>query len=84
MKEYFLNLVSSLSNFLNVILGGENSMTFSSRCHIGYWEDKMIFIVLRNIINNIFFYQEDHCRMSFMRDVYYSRKILSIYNKYKD
>lgn len=52
-KRFFLELGSTLSRLLNVLLGGTADMTFSARCHIEglraeYYIDWVFFVLTGN------------------------------------
>lgn len=67
-----LALGHSLSQLINnVFLMGEADQCISGRC---YAEDRKIPMKL---INTIFFWQENHCKDSYDKDVSYAGKILS-------
>lgn len=65
-------LISLVSRFVNAaILGGSTHQTTSSRAFIEPMPR------LRNAINAVFFWQEDHCRWAWEREVEEARRTLA-------
>lgn len=63
--------VSLVSRFINAaFLGGSTHQTTSARCHVENWRRGKAFI------NALFFWQEDHCRWAWQREVEEARKTL--------
>jgi cyclophilin family peptidyl-prolyl cis-trans isomerase len=56
IRKYMYNLLLSLDQLLNTILGGDPDETCSSR--VGKYYKGSIF---HKVINKIFFWQKDHC-----------------------
>lgn len=79
--KYILNVSACVSQVGNTILFlGSPDETISGRCYREY--------VLKNnpfyshpyyLINSIFFWQEDHCKSSHLRDVEFAIYISSLY-----
>lgn len=68
-------LISLFSRFLNAaVLGGSTHQTTSARAHI---ETGRAWRIGRAIINAVFFWQEDHCRWAYWREVEEARKTLA-------
>lgn len=65
MKSLYLSIekiISYLSRTINyAIFLGEPTETLSARSY--RQRDKLLFRVLRNMINLLFFWQDDHCKM---------------------
>jgi len=59
IKQYLYNILLSLDQLLNTILGGDPDETCSSR--VGKYYNGSIF---HKAINKIFFWQKDHCAES--------------------
>ena len=78
--RYFIRIGDCLSQLLNVaVFFGENANeSVSGRAYrmrrIG-WQ----WAALRQIINIIFFWQQDHCRNSYMADIARARRTLREY-----
>lgn len=80
MLNYFGGIATWLSQGINcVLLKGNPDMTVSARCHINQHRPR--WRTARNIINRIFFWQDDHCAQSFSSDVAYAHKILAILDR---
>jgi len=64
-------LVSILSRIINaVFFGGSTHQTTSARAHIEPWPRR------KRIINALFFWQADHCKWAWEREVEEARKTL--------
>lgn len=55
-----------LSKRLNVLLGGHPKMTFSARCYLKAASGNWFWVMLRNGIDLVFFFDPEHCRSAFM------------------
>ena len=71
------------SQTLNVwLLMGHHDQTVSARCYVNrhnkWWN------LCRNIVNTIFFWETDHCKKSFLKDVEYAKEILNYHTTEKD
>ena len=73
MKNYISALSIALSRIVNTILGGSPSMTFSARVGLHYREGR--WIRRRNVINRIFFLQDDHCEESIKLDRDFNKRV---------
>lgn len=77
MLDYFGGIATWLSQGANkILLNGSPDMTISARCHIN--QHRPGWRTARKIINQLFFWQDDHCARSFASDAAYARKILAI------
>ena len=71
IKTYIFRVAASMSQFGNAaLLGGWPDETISGRMH------RENHHIAKEIINTIFFFQEDHCRQSHLEDVEFSKMIL--------
>ena len=61
--QYIKNIGTALSQILNALIGGNPNMTISARAYCENW------VIAEKIINKIFFFDEDHCHKSWLRDV---------------
>ena len=61
--KYLKNVGTAISQLLNAFLGGNPNMTLSARSYCEDWK------LAERVINSLFFMEEDHCRMSWLRDV---------------
>lgn len=77
MTTYLINLLIWLSQGLNTITFGDPDETFSARAHRDHKAGRS---VLRNFVNGLFFWQEDHCQDAYWVEV--NRKHLP--NAYAD
>ena len=65
-------LVSLASRFINAaFLGGSTYQTTSARSHIEPWPRA------KRIINALFFWQDDHCLLSFEKDLERARQTIN-------
>lgn len=72
VKNYFVELFSLASRFLNVLTGDIADMTFSARSHRdGLWTEKVI----------DFFLGEGHCKTWYLFDVQRSKEV---YDRHKN
>lgn len=63
-------LISLFSRFLNAaFFGGSTYQHLSARCHVEQWR-------LRLWINALFFWQADHCKEAWEREIENARKTL--------
>lgn len=58
-----------------VLLGGHQNRTVSARAHLAASRGSRTGQAARRAINALFFWQADHCRASFMRDVEFAREL---------
>ena len=68
LKQYILNILISLDQFVNVLFLGQPDETISSRA----WRCKdtsSFWKFMRKLIDTIFFWQKDHCYYSFIAEV---------------
>ena len=65
IKRYFLDLLIALDQLLNTILFGHPDETPSCRAYRKSQEGLLFWRALRWVIDHIFFWQEDHCRIAY-------------------
>lgn len=75
--SYAVNILIWLSQGLNTITAGEPDETFSARAHRAHGAGNSM---LRNFINGLFFWQEDHCQDAYWSEVY-RKQLPGEYNK---
>ena len=63
-----------LSQGLNLLLGGHHDMTLSARCYLN--RNRPGWRTAYRLINRLFFWQADHCKISFQSDVRYAEQVL--------
>jgi hypothetical protein len=64
MKQYILNILIGLDQFVNAILGGLPDHTISGRVGYAAMRGNKIAILLEKLINLLFWFDKDHCRRS--------------------
>ena len=68
-KTYGFNLLISLDQLLNTILGGDHDTCLSTRAYIQSREgmpNEKSWDVVRRCINVMFFWMKDHCKYSYL------------------
>lgn len=68
LKQYIINILVALDQFINVLFLGQPDETISSRA----WRCKdssSFWKFMRKLIDTIFFWQKDHCYYSFIAEV---------------
>lgn len=72
--NYLVLFLTALSRTLNVLLSGEINQTLSSRAGYmavhGDWQ----WVLARKVINGIFFWQDDHCKVAMEWDDYLNKQ----------
>lgn len=61
--KYIKNIGIAVSQLINASIGGNPNMTISARAYCDDW------VVAEKMINKVFFFDEDHCHKSWLRDV---------------
>jgi hypothetical protein len=72
LKTYFWNLLEALSQLGNAILGGNPNITMSAWAYLRRERKPLRY----KLINKFFFWQEDHCRSSWVSDIVFARQAL--------
>jgi hypothetical protein len=72
MKTYFWNLLEATSQWLNALRGGNPNITVSAQAYLDRAKKPRTY----RFINRIFFWQEDHCRQSWVGDIIFARRAL--------
>jgi len=65
LKSYLWNILVALDQMLNTLLSGCPDETFSARTHRKAEAGQWFWVALRRVINQAFFWEDDHCRLSF-------------------
>lgn len=76
MKQYLINLTVLFSQAINVVLfAGHPDQTVSARAY----QNQVMFGwgLLHDMINGVFFWQDNHCRTSFEEDLQRARALLN-------
>lgn len=73
MKKLFLGLLSCGSRLLNVLLGGQASLTLSARAHrdqlwLEPWIDRLLYLLAG---------EREHCRIHWLGEVVRAQQILA-------
>lgn len=68
MRFLVLQLVISIDQLFNVLLGGYADETLSSRAWRAYYDKKLFGLVFKPVIDTIFFFDKDHCFNSFLSE----------------
>ena len=78
MIAWFLRVSAWCSQTINLwVLFGHHDTTVSARCYIN--RNRKGWGVAYRVINKIFFWQDDHCRESFLADVLFAKEVLAIH-----
>lgn len=72
MKAYLWNILEALSQLLHAVLGGSPNITVSAAAYL----KREKYPWLYRSINRVFFWQDDHCRDSWVSDIIFARKAL--------
>jgi hypothetical protein len=69
---YLWNLLEATSQWLNALLGGNPNITISAHAYLRreHWPWRY------KLINRLFWWQEDHCKLSWASDLMFARKAL--------
>lgn len=81
--DYLQNIGVASSHLLNAFIGSHKRMTLSGRAYLYYKEGEILGRLFVNIINKIFFWDEDHCKRSWENDVKHAGQIMSIHARLK-
>ena len=72
---WLLRVSAWASQTINLwVLFGHHDMTVSARCYIN--RDRKGWGVAYKVINKIFFWQDNHCRESFLADVLFAEEVM--------
>lgn len=66
--KFLLQLLISIDQLLNVLLGGWADETLSSRAYRAWYDKKPFGLVFKPLIDTIFFFQKDHCFNAYMSE----------------
>lgn len=66
--KYILNLLIAIDQLGTTLIGGWPDETLSSYAHRMYMRGKPGGF-MRNVINRLFWWQEDHCLAAYLREV---------------
>jgi len=74
-----MRFLIALDQLLNVILGGEPSLTLSARIFIKSFESQRWMRVMR-IVDYCFFWENNHCALSFLTELNLCKTFLTRYS----
>lgn len=80
IKQYFINILISFDQFVNVLFLGQPDETISSRA----WRCKdanSFWKFMRKLIDTLFFWQKDHCYYSYVAEIERHQIITEILKK---
>lgn len=66
--KFLFQLLISIDQLLNVLLGGWADETLSSRAYRAWYDKKPFGLVFKPLIDTIFFFQKDHCFNAYMSE----------------
>lgn len=76
MKQYLLRVLAWLSQGVNcILLGGHHDVTVSARAYLNR-ERSRVWCAAYRALNAVFFWQDDHCRDSWLADVAWAEEVL--------
>jgi len=67
MMDYIAHFLSALSQLCNALIGGHSNESISGRSYREGW-------ALATVINAIFFWQSNHCRGAYHKDVEWAKE----------
>jgi hypothetical protein len=70
--NYLWNLLEATSQWLNALLGGNPNITVSANAYLKREKNPLRY----KLINKLFWWQEDHCRDSWVSDIIFARQAL--------
>lgn len=84
MNPYLVSVATSLSQFGSVLFGGHPDMTISSRTFVAARKGSTKAQVFEKVINTLFFWDAEHCKVSWLRDVAHASAVFQIQKEIKD
>jgi len=76
VKQHLLRVLAWLSQGANcILLGGHHDVTVSARAYLNRKRSRGWYAAYR-ALNAVFFWQEDHCRDSWLADVAWANEVL--------
>lgn len=74
MSTYLWGVAEAISQLFNALLGGNPNMTLSARAYVN--RERPRWRTAYKTLNRVFFWQEDHCRASWTKDIMFARHAL--------
>jgi len=76
VEGWLLRVAAGMSQTINLfLLFGHHDQTVSARCYVNRY--KLGWQQAYWMINGLFFWQEDHCHDSFVRDIQFAQEVLN-------
>lgn len=72
MNAYIWNILEAVSQLLHAMLGGNPNITLSAKAYLRREASPWTY----RAINTLFFWQDDHCRDSWVSDINFARLAL--------
>ena len=69
---YLWNVLEAVSQLLHAMLGGNPNITVSAKAYLNRHKRPWVY----RAINRLFWWQEDHCRDSWVSDIVFARRAL--------
>jgi hypothetical protein len=69
MLNYLAHILNSFSQLGNSIIGGHSNESLSGRAFRQHWK-------IMNLINKMFWWQNNHCRSAYMNDVRWAKDLI--------
>jgi len=66
MKQYILNIIVALSQLTNALLAGNENEMLSARCYRESLKGQVQWVVLRIVLDTVFFLDPNHCYNAYM------------------
>lgn len=84
MNLYRSNVAISISQFVSVLFGGHPDMTVASRIFVASQNGSTKAQELERILNVIFFWDDQHCKQAWLKDVAHASKVFHMQKEIKD
>ena len=79
MKNYVIQVLISIDQVLNALLGGSADETLSARAWRAEQKGRVFGLFFRPLIDSILFFDPDHCYTSYLSE-FYRRQLPSEYS----
>jgi hypothetical protein len=75
--NYGWRVLKAISQLGNALIGGNPNMTLSARAYLARNRNPIPY----RVFNTLFFWQDDHCKLSWESDIAFARKALEMLNE---
>ena len=82
ITQYLQNIGSALSQVLHSVFGGNPDITLSAATHVRAERGSYFHGILEQVIDVLFFWEENHCANAFERDKANAIKTLEFLNNH--